>query len=740
MSAILPPDVESREVRIAPGRDWRGVLADLLPALRRLDSLLARAAARVPEVYGAHVDGDEYRGLHVSPADVATLLGREPGTPTLYVADPGSSGTSVDGDDDVATGGTTLGALAAAFGLVPFEVDVLLLAIAPELDLRYERLYAYLQDDVTRRRPTVGLALDLLSPDAAARLAHRAHFAPGAPLIRHLLLDLSPDGAGPAGPPTPLLARSLAVDEGVVNLLLGQDTLDRRLAGSCRYLSADRAFGPRVLGASAMAGLMGAAREILAGGAARRIHFHGPRGSGKRGTAGSLAATLGAPLLDVDVARLVDLPDFARLVALALRDAWLRDAVVYLRNAQALLHDDRAVRRAELEAALAAGDVLAVLSSTVSWPEADAADATTIAFGQPGHAQRAAIWADALDGVGADVPDETVRALASRFRLTPRQIALAAADGARAAGSGFARADTTEPDAAGLERALFAAARRQSGHELAALATRITPVHRWESLVLPDDGRAQLRELCQRVTSRHRVLDDWGFARLLPRGTGINALFAGPSGTGKTMAAEVVAAELGVDLYRVELAGVVSKYIGETEKNLDRIFAAAERANGILLFDEADALFGKRSEVHDAHDRYANIEISYLLQRMEEYDGIAILSTNLRGNLDAAFVRRLAFTVHFPFPDAASRAAIWRGVWPAEVPLADDVDLDALAAHFPVSGGNIRNIALAAAFLAAADGGVVVAAHLAAATRREYQKLGKELSASEMGPFGAAGA
>ncbi len=731
MSATLPSDALPRANSVVPDRDWRGVLGDLLPALRRLDALLARAAERVPGVYGAHVDGDQYRGLYVSSVDVAALFAQEPGMPRFQSLADSEAGDDLSFVDDTATEseGTTLGALAAAFGLVQFEVDVLLLAIAPELDLRYERLYAYLQDDVGRRRPAVALALDLLSADAAARLANRAHFAPGAPLLRHHLIDISGDGVASGvasgGPATPLLNRVLAVDEGIVNLLLGQDTLDRRIASACRYMVIDAGFGPRVLGAQAMERLVDAARNTDAGHSATRIHFHGPRGSGKRGTAGSLAAALGAPMLNVDLARLVELPDFARLIALALRDAWLRDGVVYLCNADVLLRDDRSLRRAELDGALAASEVLVVVSSLVQWPEADAGDAHTIAFGQPAHDQRVAIWNDALAATDVDLSVGTVNALASRFRLTPRQIVLAAEAGSRSSEDGMS-----------VEDGFFAAARRQSGHELAALATRITPVQRWEALVLPEDSLAQLRELCERVASRHRVLEEWGFSRKLPRGAGVNALFAGPSGTGKTMAAEVVAAELGVDLYRVELAGVVSKYIGETEKNLDRVFDAAERANGILLFDEADALFGKRSEVHDAHDRYANIEISYLLQRMEEYDGIAILSTNLRGNLDAAFVRRLAFTVHFPFPNASSRAAIWRGVWPAEAPLAADVDLDALATQFPVSGGNIRNIALAAAFLAAAKGREVGTVELVAAMRREYQKLGKDLSTADLGSFG----
>ncbi len=272
---------------------------------------------------------------------------------------------------------------------------------------------------------------------------------------------------------------------------------------------------------------------------------------------------------------------------------------------------------------------------------------------------------------------------------------------------------------------LFAEARAQSARRLDKLAARIAPNASWDDLVVPDEVLVQLHELGAWVAHRGRVLGDWGFARRLSRGRGVTALFAGPSGTGKTMAAEVVAAELGLDLYRIDLSGVVSKYIGETEKNLDRIFRAAEDANAVLFFDEADALFGKRSEVRDSHDRYANLEISYLLQKMETYDGVAILATNLRDNLDEAFMRRLAFIVTFPFPDEEERRRIWELVWPAETPLADDLDFDALAAAHRLSGGQIKNAALAAAYLAAGNGGVVAGEHLESALRREYEKLGR---------------
>jgi SpoVK/Ycf46/Vps4 family AAA+-type ATPase len=348
----------------------------------------------------------------------------------------------------------------------------------------------------------------------------------------------------------------------------------------------------------------------------------------------------------------------------------------------------------------------------------------------PNFAQRRACWERSLDDVELLLEDEELDILAGRFRLLPGQIAEAVATAANQVSLQSASdiADTQ------IDQVLFSAARAQSGQELVRLARKITPHYTWDDIVLPGDQLAQLREICQRVAHRHQVLHRWGFEHKLSLGKGVNALFAGPSGTGKTMAAEVIASTLCLDLYQIDLAGVVSKYIGETEKNLDRIFRAAEDANAILFFDEADALFGKRSEVRDSHDRYANIEISYLLQKMEAYDGLAILATNLRQNLDEAFIRRLAFTIHFPFPDESQRSRIWQGIWPTQTPLAADVDLDWLAQQFKLSGGNIKNVALAAAFLAAEEGDEVTMSHLGRAIRREYQKMGKVLSARELEP------
>jgi ATP-dependent 26S proteasome regulatory subunit len=373
---------------------------------------------------------------------------------------------------------------------------------------------------------------------------------------------------------------------------------------------------------------------------------------------------------------------------------------------------------------------LTFLAGERLWEPADAlrgAPFASVELRRPTFAERSQIWSVALNGrYSADLTLD-ISALASKFKFTGGQIQDAAATAENLARWRDAEtAPMTMTD-------LYEACRLHSNQRLATLARKITPKYAWDDIVLPDDRLEQLREICNHVKYRERVYGQWGFDRKLSLGKGLSILFAGPSGTGKTMAADIIAGALGLDLYKIDLSIVVSKYIGETEKNLSRIFTEAETSNAILFFDEADALFGKRSEVKDAHDRYANIEIGYLLQRMEEHEGVVILATNFRKNMDEAFVRRLHFTVEFPFPNEEERRRIWEGVWPTDVPRDPGLDLEFLARRFQVAGGNIRNIALAAAFLAADDSGVVGMLHLLRAMQREYQKMGKVVSESEFG-------
>jgi SpoVK/Ycf46/Vps4 family AAA+-type ATPase len=333
----------------------------------------------------------------------------------------------------------------------------------------------------------------------------------------------------------------------------------------------------------------------------------------------------------------------------------------------------------------------------------------------PTPAEQQALWHGVLEaGLNG-----TVDRLVSQFELGCDEIEAAGADARTRLAGGATAAD-----------ALWDASRVQARRRLDHLAQCIEPAAAWDDLVLPETERRTLRELVMHVRHRLLVHETWGFAEKSRRGLGLSALFAGPSGTGKTMAAEVLAGELRLDLYRIDLSAVVSKYIGETEKNLRRVFDAAENGGAILLFDEADALFGKRSEVKDSHDRYANIEVGYLLQRMEAYRGLAILTTNMKSALDSAFLRRIRFVVQFTRPDLAARREIWRRVFPARTP-TQGIDVDALA-RLDVTGGSIRNIALRATFLAADAGAPVGMAHLAEAARSECAKLERPLGESEL--------
>ncbi len=711
----------------------QAILNELLPVLHRLDLLLEQAIQTNEVGQGADVAFDLYRGFYIDPAEAARLLKRTPGA-SLYAR---SGLPAALCEAALRDAGSRLARLQREFGLSAFDVDLIVIALAPEIDLRYERIYAYLQDDVSRRRPSVDLALNLLCANAADKLARRVHFAPDAPLVQQGLIHLIADRDKPQ---PPLLAYDLRLDEQIVTFLIGQQTLDSRLASCCRWVMPQEmaAMGqPPPPIAQALTTLV---RARWTQQKPVRVYLHGPRGNNKRSIARAVAAATRLPLLEVNLAQGVEADTQVEwLPRLVLRAARLRGALIYLDNLDALLSGPQQTGWQRLMAAMSDHAGVILMTGTLPWPgsERTPTGVMTVACDLPTYADRRAYWQAQLAAAGVVLPPDDLDILADRFRLTFTQITETLTLGIQ-----FAqwRAATTAPGAPPLHAApslddLFAAARTQTGHDLAALVQKLDPVYTWEDIVLPPDSMAQLREICRRVAQQQRVLAEWGFGQKLSRGKGIHALFTGASGTGKTMAAEIIAKDLGLDLYRIDLSSVVSKYIGETEKNLDRIFTAAAAANAILFFDEADALFGKRSEVKDAHDRYANIEISYLLQKMEEYEGVVILATNLRNNLDSAFVRRMAFIVQFPQPDETDRLRIWQTVWPQAMPLAPDLDLAFMARQFKLSGGNIKNIALAAAFFAADDGQRVTNHHLMLATRRELQKMGKMVVPQEFGSY-----
>ncbi|MFZ6744435.1 ATP-binding protein [Undibacterium sp. JH2W] len=698
----------------------------LAPWLNWLDQRLRLALGVTRGLVGDESIRDSYRGLYITPNEVDRLLAQPAGQPLF--AGLGAAAVPV-GPLPAA-----FDRLATAIGLTPFDIAAVLLAVAPELDLRYERLYAFLQDDVSRKRPSVDLALNLLCGSTEEKLRMRARFLPSAPLLRYGLLQLLPESGQTA---VPFAIHIIKPDTQVVAALLGETSIDARL-GACARVhattpAADAGLAQQHWGLP-MAALVQAARLAVAGEVPLRCHFHGPDALALQALADTLGVASQQAVLHLDLAQLKQLAQaqapheriFSAMLGAALRHAWLHGAIVCFDNVDVLYAADSAMELCALLDHLSYPATVCLLTGTEARNFGGGTDTGMLSLSVPAptRASRQHAWHAELGRHSLSV--DAAATLAARFQLNSSQTR----DAVRAVASQLRLKPMATTAAQDLDGLLFAAARLQTRHVFAGLAQLIEPRHSWADLILPADTLAQLHEITSRFLHQDQVLGEWGFASKLGYGTGTTVLFAGPSGTGKTMAAEVLAHALGLDLYRIDLAAVVSKYIGETEKNLDRLFTAAAQANAVLFFDEADALFGKRTEVKDSHDRYANLEISYLLQKMEQYQGIAILASNLRQNLDDAFVRRLAFIVHFPFPDEVQRRRIWNGVWPSGMCLADDVNMDELAQELKLSGGNIKNVALAAAFLAAQDGTNVTRHHIRCAAEREFQKLGRSNSMS----------
>ncbi|GID64236.1 ATPase [Actinoplanes cyaneus] len=633
--------------------------------------------------------GDPLRGLHLSAAAARRLLADPAAGPLPDLVDRAALDAAEEAADRAEQAGeiVPLRRLIREFGLLPLDSEILLVAMLPDLDRRYEKLYGYLNDDVTRPRATAGLAIELSGVPPVVGAA-RARLTAGSPLVDGgLLLVEDAD--------RPFLTRTLRVPDRVLGHLLGDDRPDPRLARLLRPLP-DPGWKP--------AGAEGLASAIRAGHLLSYVHD---------GAAEDLAvaalALAGLPALRLDLDAVAADPAPADVIASAVREARLGGAGLV---AGPVEPERVGTLRGLLDAAAPV-----VLTGRARWDPLWAEQTPVLVTAPAVGAQRLDLWRAAL---GAPVVEEVdVARELSPYTLDAPQARKAATvathlallAGAEHVGADHIRAGVRSQNAAGLER----------------LARRVEPAVGWDDLVVPEEAGRQLHDLAGRVRHREQVLGGW---RLRPgggRGRGVTALFAGDSGTGKTMSAEVVAADLGLDLYVVDLSTVVDKYVGQTEKNLERIFTEAAGVNGVLLFDEADAIFGKRSEVSDAHDRYANMESAYLLQRMESFDGVAILTTNLRANLDEAFIRRLDVIVDFPVPDRALRRSLWDHCLGTDLPRADDVDLDRCARRYELSGGAIRACAVTAGYLAAAAGGPVTMAQLVAAAEREYRKLGRLL-------------
>jgi AAA+ superfamily predicted ATPase len=652
---------------------------------------------------------DPFRGLYLSDQVIDALLQRDSMTDSMPTLDTTQQRAALEESARAAeaTGGRLrLRGLARAARLSDDDVEILVIGLLPDLDSRFEKFYGYLNDDVTNRRATVALALELskLSPlDAAAR----ARLCPGSPLVDNSLIVVDDDDR-------PFLTRTIRVPDRVTAHLLGGDHADPALT--------DVLVEPR--------GHDGAQAHRLSDaftGGERFCYLRESVGDAGAAMAISALQLAGHTVMCCDANRLASCGNVLSVVAVLGREALLRGASLVISPVEAF-----GPRSEELIFQLTRLPIPVVLTGTTTWdPNWSDRVPLIVEAARLTLAERAAMWRHELGDTAhhVDVDD-----IAAQYMFGPRQIAAAitaaeslsrlARDGAGATPDGTLRRGARSQNAAGLER----------------LARRVEPGVTWDDIVLPDNAFRQLRELTSRARNRERVLTDWRMRPGGGRGTGIAALFAGESGTGKTMAAEVIAGDLGLDLYTVNLATVVDKYIGETEKNLERIFSEAARVSAVLLFDEADAIFGKRSEVRDAHDRYANIESAYLLQRMETFDGLAVLATNLRANLDDAFTRRLDMIIDFPVPDEAARLALWRRCLAPPAPVLGELHLDHYARAFTLSGGNIRSAAITAGYLAAEVGSPIGATQLTAAIEQEFRKLGRLLPTNHADVIGRAGA
>jgi ATP-dependent 26S proteasome regulatory subunit len=595
------------------------------------------------------------------------------------------------------------------------ELDLALVAVllAPELDVDLERAYAYALDDFTKKRPDVGFLARLFGDDDERAEAVLRRLGEDGPLRRHRLVTISGDG--------PWISRVVRLADRIAAFARGLDPIDEQVVDVCRVRRGavgvgDLVMAPtiveRVTRALDQGGALGGARLLLAG----------QPGTGRALLVEALAAARGQAAVRIDlVALAADPRQLADRLTVAVREAALRGAVAIL-DGDADIGDNAPRLLIDAIGAVAGATTAPMVFTLVgrpSWLSGVLPELVEIEVPAPGLIDRIALWKLALPDE-LRPPEAELEMVAGRYAFTGAAIAQAAR---RAVNAARVRAPGTAVTLAELSDA----SRLMFTHRLGSVAQRIPAGFTWEDLVLPEETLLAVREVVRFARQRPFLLEQWGFARKLPYGRGVSAILAGPPGTGKTMVAQLLAAELGYDLYRIDLSQVVNKYIGETEKNLSRIFDQAESSHAVLFFDEADSLFAKRTEVKSSNDRYANLEVNYLLQRMETYDGVTLLATNLEQGIDEAFKRRVRFSVQFELPELEERGRLWRSMFPAEMPLAPDIDWARIAKTFEMSGGYIKKAAVRAALIAAdaQPRRPLTTDDILAAARAEYREMGR---------------
>ena len=605
-----------------------------------------------------------------------------------------------------------LGRLARVFSLTPTDLLIVSLLLAPELDHELERVISYALDDFTRKRPDLGFVARVLGAgeDAHADAVLR-RFQDGAPLRRHGIVTV-----GPQAPETSSSMRPVRLTDRIVSFLREHDTVDELVHGIARIGARHMKLGDIVMNPEIVARIR---RALDPRGGPPRVLLAGPEGAGRSLVVEALLGAQGNDCVKIDLPGVLAEGRIEERIAAALREAALRDAVAIFDGGSAV---DKDVPRALVQAISDGIEDLTVpivftLTSHPTWLVGAVAALVELDVPPPTFRERLQLWGQALPPPLAT--EEQLETVASRYAFTGGVIK-------RAAGRAASSARLRDPDHPAVTiDDLGDAARLMFSHRLGAMAQRIPTGFSWDDLVLPKDTMDALKEVVRFGRYRAFLLEEWGFAAKLPYGRGVSAILAGPPGTGKTMVAQLLARELGYDLYRIDLSQVVNKYIGETEKNLAKIFDEAESSHAVLFFDEADSLFAKRTEVKSSNDRYANLEVNYLLQRMETYDGVTLLATNLEQGLDEAFKRRVRFSVQFELPEEPERRELWRSMFPPKVPLSPDIDWDMMARKFEMAGGYIKKAALRAALIAAEAKRAVTTSDLVEAARLEYREMGR---------------
>ncbi len=641
----------------------------------------------------------------VSADEVVATLAAPPPVPDLTAETARVQATRVALYDACVQLRSPLGQLVVMFKLDPIDVDIVSILLAPERDHDLERVISFALDDFTRKRPDIAFLARVIGadgdPDAVTQRFDEPH-----PLRRHGLVTFA------AGSDVAASLRSVRLSDRVLAFLRAHDTVDELVRGVLsirgRVMPVDQIVMAPVL--------IEEIRRALAPPTARVV-LCGPSGTGRALAAEAIYAESGRVAIRIDLAGIIEEGRIGERLTAALREVVLRRGAAIL-DATGLSELPRELRSAIV---VASADLTIPLVYLVEQPAAwlthGVYGLVEVTVPAPNFRQRMALWQQALPPPLAY--DNDLEVVAARYAFTATAISNAARRAATAA-----RLRDPDDGVVSLDE-LTEASRLMFSHRLGTMAQRVPPGFTWEDLVVPPDTLAALREVVRFARNKPFLLEEWGFAKKLPYGRGVSAILAGPPGTGKTMVAQLLAKEIGFDLYRIDVSQIVNKYIGETEKNLARLFDEAENSHAVLFFDEADSLFSKRTDVKSSNDRYANLEVNYLLQRMEIYDGVTLLATNLEQGLDEAFKRRVRFSVQFELPSEVERNRLWQSMFPVETPLAPGIDWTTLAAKFEMSGGYIKKAVLRAALLAIEERRAVTMTDLMEAARQEYREMGR---------------